>query len=221
MTHVILLLVASALGGQAQKKEEPAPTYLSKEDDVAFTSRPVKLRLVRMRDLDSFYAPGQDKPEWSRGRKARRPEGQTETPPTLIALPLVYPPPERAQDRGKPVKDALQVAVTTNREGKKYINVERRGYDRRDRRCKLPPQSPRFAMYDKFAKPATVSQNNDLSFGPLWIWVRYASDPRVTYQYWLLLRNGKADSSYYEFRRGGYWEGKLPNSTGEVVRIAD
>lgn len=219
MAKVVLLLATSVLGGQA--KPEPKATYVGKEDEVAFTSPPVKLKLVKMMNLDQFYAPGSDKPEWSKVRKARRKEDETEYPPTLIALPLVYPPPERAQDRWKAVKDAVQVAVTTNREGKKYINVERRGYDRRDRRCKLPPQSPKYAMYDKFVKPDTISQNNDLSFGPFWIWTKYASDPRVTYRYWLLLRDNREDSSYYDFRRAGYWEGKLPDRKGEKVKITD
>lgn len=220
MANATLLLAASLLGGQALKPAT-TPKYIGKEDEVAFTNPPKKLKLVRMMDIDQFLAPGADKPEWSRIRKARRPEGEDEYPPTLLALPLVYPPSERTSERWKPVKDALRIAVTTNRAGKRFIQVERRGYDRRDLRCKLPPRSFQFAAYDKFAKPATISQNNDGTFGPLWILVKYASDPRHPVQYWVVLRDCKSDSSYYEFRRGGYWEAKLPDKKGESIKIVD
>ncbi len=221
MANAVFLLAVGLFGGAAAPKEPPKPEYPSKEDEVPFTSLPVELTPKRMMKLDEFYAPGSDKPVWSRLRKARRKEEEDEYPPTLIGLPLVYPPPERTSSQWKAVKDAIQVALTTNRAGKKYIQVERKGYDRRDRRCKMPPRGVQFAMYDKFVRPDTISQNNNGTFGPLWIPVRYPSAPRVISPYWLVLRDNKEDSSYYEFRRAAYWEGKLPDRKGERVKVVD
>ena len=87
----VLLLAASVLGGQATRGA-PKPVYPSKEDEVAFTNLPVKLTLKKMVDTNQFYAPGSDTPQWSRVKKVSKKTGDRVTPPTLIALPLVYPP---------------------------------------------------------------------------------------------------------------------------------
>ena len=216
----VLLLAAGVLGAQI-KKEGPKPVYLSKEDEVAFTDLPVRLTLKKMMAISQFYAPGTDTPQWSRVTKASRKKDERVYPPTLIALPLVYPPLAKERDPWKAVKDALRVAVTTNRKRGKYIRVERRGYDKRDPRFKLPPGGPQFALYDRFVRPDTVNRKNDGTFGPFTIPVRYASDPRTIHWYWIVLRDSGKDAKYCEFRRAGYWEGKLPDRKGETVRIVD